>query len=521
MANNKMPADGAGEAVVALEEAVQSISLTPDDTDEMEVTDSGRKLLTGLPCGEFNEGDVFDGACCVCGHPQESHEFPEVGVNRCIQVASDGMMSRLIMRSDITDSLRPGVYILRMTREGFVLRHSQSFDLPKRIYGDCDSFSQRVIKTFSLIGRGMGVLLSGGKGTGKTVTARLLMNKAMASGLPVIIIDQPFGGAGLLSFLDDLPGRCVFFIDEWEKIYDTKESRNFFLGVLDGTCVSRHLFVMTTNTEDVGEFFISRPGRIRYHKKYSGLPEGYIRGIVTDKIKDERLREKVIEVARGIFDITPDVLTAMIEEAVMHNESPEEFLDFFNVSTKEPPYDILATVRHLIVRIPPDVVKDRDSREYYDLVKEARELQSFIDYSCGSEDFGGEEWRCALVNDYPRTHGFIEESIVVAERAVCYPFFRPPGGQIAIRVNNLSVKECPGMAADARRRMNLNVFINHDKVANIIRNGTKITVVAKNGDKVIAIPSREVMASGGAGLFDQWSAQQRQAGLTNGDKTQP
>ena len=110
--------------------------------------------------------------------------------------------------------------------------------------------------------KNLGVIFNGIKGTGKTVAAKLLCNKL---DLPVICVPAAFDGLEL--FLSQIPFDCVIFIDEMEKIFKKDENDSVLLRVIDGIYSGgRKLFIMTTNTLNINNNLVGRPGRIRYIK---------------------------------------------------------------------------------------------------------------------------------------------------------------------------------------------------------------------------------------------------------------
>ena len=91
----------------------------------------------------------------------------------------------------------------------------------KQLYGVDETLVKHVIDTYEKqpIKKNIGVLLNGAKGTGKTVTAKIMANKL---GLPVIICDKSYDG--LATFLASINHDCIFFFDEFEKNFRLKSS---------------------------------------------------------------------------------------------------------------------------------------------------------------------------------------------------------------------------------------------------------------------------------------------------------
>lgn len=287
------------------------------------------------PCAFFISNPDAPERCVRCNHSRQAHQvLHQTGSSA--QVSSDGNTSRLFHAQSIAPVLPAAYYVLCASQNGLYLDHSSAPSLPPKVYGDYDQRARRTLKSFLSRPRSMGVMSSGRPGTGKTVLAKVICQHAIAASLPVIIIRQPFAGSIMNSFLEDLPTRCVFFVDEIEKIYNDKGARNWLLTVLDGTVLSRHLWVATCNDPNIGEAFRNRPGRIRYHWRFTGMDPELVKGIIHDNLQDTAAREAVHRVALRINDLTPDILMSIIEEVVIHQDLPKDFIGFFNVNDELP-----------------------------------------------------------------------------------------------------------------------------------------------------------------------------------------
>lgn len=64
-------------------------------------------------------------------------------------------------------------------------RYADKFVFPYKMYGLQNEFIDHVIKTYHATEGNLGIMLTGTKGTGKTVTAKELANKL---NLPIIIV---------------------------------------------------------------------------------------------------------------------------------------------------------------------------------------------------------------------------------------------------------------------------------------------------------------------------------------------
>ena len=114
------------------------------------------------------------------------------------------------------EELEKGIYLLQrnpQTGELFLKPWKTEYEFGYKIYGLEQEFIQRVVKTFDLRAEGVGVTLTGLKGTGKTVTAKLIAN---AVELPVIVVTEIYHG--LEEWLSQISQPVVLFFDELEKM---------------------------------------------------------------------------------------------------------------------------------------------------------------------------------------------------------------------------------------------------------------------------------------------------------------
>lgn len=265
----------------------------------------------------------------------------------------------------VENTLPVGHYALNFNdRTGqYYLTTRKPFKLPAKIYSNPQFYVDRFLKTYKMKGSGMGVLLSGDKGTGKTLLAKMMANQC---GIPVICITTGYTGPVLTEFIEMLQVPCMFFVDEFEKMYNAGESRNpdgytgsaseYFLALLDGTTVNRHLWVLTSNSHDVGEYFTGRPGRIRYHKEFYGLERDMIIEIIKDCVKNPDLVEATTKTALMITNISLDALMSIIEEVNLHNEDPAHFMPYFNVTSDGSAY-FAATLTRSVSILSEEVVQ--------------------------------------------------------------------------------------------------------------------------------------------------------------------
>lgn len=237
------------------------------------------------------------------------------------------------------DKIPNGVYELVLTMTGAYLNKvSDKFEFNYKLYGMEQSFIDHAIKSFDSLPKNMGVLLSGLKGTGKTVTAKQLAN---LSNLPVILVTSATIGA--LGYFNDVEQPLCFFFDEFEKIIkqDDQMRMSEVLSFVDGTVTTqKHLMLFTSNSIRVNEFFIDRPGRIRYIKKFHSLNLEIVKEVIEDRLKDKSHAKELIEWVTYFKFLTIDLLISIIDEINIHNMSVEAFKEFFNADNDKTPYSV-------------------------------------------------------------------------------------------------------------------------------------------------------------------------------------
>lgn len=246
------------------------------------------------------------------------------------------------------NTLPVGVYTIKVPMMGpvYLEKIKENFNLDYKIYGKSPQlFVDRVLKSFENTQGNLGILLDGIKGTGKTVTSEMMCNAfAEKHNMPVILITQRFP----YEFLANIQQDVVVFIDEFEKVFSSEEDgyrkdhSGELLTIMDGALKSKHrrLFLFTTNTKDINDNLLSRPGRLRYIKEYGSLDVETIKEVVTDLLEDKTLEADVIEFIMGLSIITIDIVKSVIEEVNIHKESPSVFKSFFNVKEKNLVYTL-------------------------------------------------------------------------------------------------------------------------------------------------------------------------------------
>lgn len=233
---------------------------------------------------------------------------------------------------DIQNELPPGNYTIKADQMGnMFLETIDSFEMPKKVYGDTLKNADRIMRTFNSRSASTGVLLAGEKGSGKTLLAKMLSITGAETGVPTIVINAPWSGEGFNTFIQSIEQECIILFDEFEKVYDRDEQAEI-LTLLDGVYPSKKLFILTCNDKyRVDSYMKNRPGRIFYMLEFDGLEPAFIREYCNDNLNNKKHIDTLCNIST-IFDaFNFDMLKAMVEEMNRYDESPQDVLKIINV----------------------------------------------------------------------------------------------------------------------------------------------------------------------------------------------
>ena len=231
------------------------------------------------------------------------------------------------------DTVPKGIYNVGLSMTGWYLeRTADEFVFNFKVYGLQSKFIQHVLTAFENTKGNFGILLNGTKGTGKSVTAKVLANKF---NLPVIVV-KSFGenNTGLIEFLASFNFDCVFFFDEFEKNFSDKDSS--ILQIMDGVYTSeyRRIFLLTTNETNINDNLISRPSRLRYIHEFSNLEPEITREYLNDTLNDKSHIEDIIDFVDTLQISTIDILKSIVEEInIFGFDKFMQDKSFFNIKT--------------------------------------------------------------------------------------------------------------------------------------------------------------------------------------------
>lgn len=197
------------------------------------------------------------------------------------------------------DKLPAHPYVVRFSmNSGFYLeRHSDIQVSEPKIYGVHLEKVEKVLESFDRCNRSLGVILSGDKGIGKSLFAKLLSIKAMEKNLPLIIVDRYI--SGIASYLESIEQEVVVLFDEFDKTFGEvclqsgeATPQSTMLPLFDGVAAGKKLFVITCNdTHRLNNYLLNRPGRFHYHFRFDYPSGEEIKTYLTDKLPEEQYGE--------------------------------------------------------------------------------------------------------------------------------------------------------------------------------------------------------------------------------------
>lgn len=230
------------------------------------------------------------------------------------------------------------IYNLKFDRfsVGAYLEEDGSLNLPSKVYltEDDKTFIHRVNSYFQKTTKlSTGVMLSGIKGTGKTVMAKVIANN---SKLPVIVVDEDFPTGRINDFFRKFEHPVAVIFDEVDKHWDTED----LLGWLDGVQTNaKKLVLFTCNNENqVNQYLKDRCSRIRYVRHFKPSDNArFLKEIMRDKgIAESDINSTYDFIVKNFNLLSIDNILAFLDEKLMFGSdlSNTDILKDMNISIK-------------------------------------------------------------------------------------------------------------------------------------------------------------------------------------------
>ena len=298
------------------------------------------------------------------------------------RVASDEAM-------DIHRKLPAGNYVIKlneMTNELY-LEGIDDFTIPSKIYGNCLKHTDKIIRTFMDRDNATGVMMTGEKGSGKTLLTKNVSIQLASQGIPTIVINAPWHGDKFNTFIQNIEQPCAILFDEFEKTYNERDEQEAILTLLDGVFPTKKLFLLTCNDKwRIDQHMRNRPGRIFYMMDFKGLDSDFIREYCGDNLNNKTHIETVVNVGSLFSEFNFDMLKALIEEMNRYNETPQEALEMLNA---KPEFD---SGTEYAIKIVHNGVEVKDPRRDKFEGNPLQPKGVHIEFDTNPEDEDDNEW---------------------------------------------------------------------------------------------------------------------------------
>jgi len=262
--------------------------------------------------------------------------------------------------------LKAKLYSLEHSREEgfFLLDIGDKYVLPDKTYGNYDEASKRVINTHHSKRGNTGILLTGPKGTGKSLFVKFIANAMIKLNVPVIQFTKPYQGEDIFNFIESI-GDCVLVFDEFGKNYSSFNSDGGreltqvkLLSLLDGLGNSKRLHLFTeNNVYSISEYLLNRPGRIHYHFKYSRLGEDVIKEYCRDLSIPEETIKEILALSTKLKVLSFDTISCLINEWKLYGGNLNDHLNILNITLCRDPdnkdVEIISFVKANGTIVPP------------------------------------------------------------------------------------------------------------------------------------------------------------------------
>lgn len=227
-------------------------------------------------------------------------------------------------------SLPAGFYTTAISQGQIFLNQADPLTIPSKIYGDSTDRMNRIITSFKATDKNLGVLLYGESGSGKSLLAKQVCVELSKEHPVIIVLPEHIDIIG--KYIESIDDRCVFLIDEFEKMFEKPSQQSSLLSVVDGTSSKKNLFLFTANDKAmVNKFFFNRPGRIRYAYEYETLPDSIVLEVLKDILDNKERVQEIASVISYLKEPSFDVVCSIAQEANLYPHfTVQQLMDGYN-----------------------------------------------------------------------------------------------------------------------------------------------------------------------------------------------
>jgi len=263
-----------------------------------------------------------------------------VGVGKRFEIYEDDLKTY--------DTLPANIYTVRFNKmTGFYLEQHSDFEIKEeKVYGVHTEKVEKVLKSFGKFNRNLGVILSGHKGIGKSLFAKMLGIEAVKKELPVVIVDSYI--PGIAAYIESIEQEIMVLFDEFDKTFcskktdDANDPQASMLSLFDGTSQGKKLYVITCNNiNKLNDYLINRPGRFHYHMRFDFPTSAEVTEYLTDNLDKQYHDEiqNVVNFARKV-NLNYDCLRAVAFELNEGGKFKDIIKDLNIINMNPETYDI-------------------------------------------------------------------------------------------------------------------------------------------------------------------------------------
>ena len=257
----------------------------------------------------------------------------EIGEKMSYFIQSGDSFFPAASKEALLEGLPSGNYTIEQSMTGLFFKRIESFQPLDKVYGSLNTWAERTLQTFEDREVSTGILLSGEKGSGKSLLGRLISLKAHNKSIPTVIVNAPFEGAALLKLFGELTQPVIVFFDEFDKVYSDLDLQESVLSLLDGISGTKHLFIITCNDlYRLSRFLLNRPGRIFYFIEFNGIEESFIREYCKDNLNNKSEIDNIVKISKIFEKFNFDMLKSLVEEMNRYNESALKAIELLNIT---------------------------------------------------------------------------------------------------------------------------------------------------------------------------------------------
>lgn len=233
---------------------------------------------------------------------------------------------------DIRTLLPPANYIIKEDQYGnLFFEIVGSFEFKGKRYGENIRWTKRILDTCLSRPAGTGVMLTGEKGSGKSLLAKTVSMEGIERDMPTIVINAPWRGDKFNALIQSIQQPAIVLFDEFEKVYNSDQQEEI-LTLLDGVFPTQKLFMFTCNDKwRVDRHMRNRPGRIFYMVDFTGLTTEFIEEYCNDNLHNKSHIQTICKITGLFSQFNFDMLKALVEEMNRYDENPTDALAMLNV----------------------------------------------------------------------------------------------------------------------------------------------------------------------------------------------